>query len=157
MNFKDYLNELKTHTPYDFSDYSDNSIHRRIQKILKDEDLTIEELVRKTREDQCFVEHVVEEITVNTTELFRDPEIWISFYEKAYPIFNELKKLQKTLVGQEELLRAKNQMKFRFLATLTTHEGLANFLGRMEMRQGIEIILPARNLRCTRQRCPNRR
>nr|WP_319400355.1 CheR family methyltransferase [uncultured Carboxylicivirga sp.] len=83
--FRDYLNELKKHTPYDFSEYSDNSIHRRIRKILKDYDITMQQLLEKTKTDELFVEKVVEEITVNTTELFRDPEVWVSAYEKILP------------------------------------------------------------------------
>lgn len=86
MDVKTYLKELKTHTPYDFSDYSDNSIHRRLQKVLKDHQLTMEELLEKTRTDKFFVEQLVEEITVNTTEMFRDPDIWISFYNRIYPL-----------------------------------------------------------------------
>lgn len=86
MDIKAYLNELKVHTPYDFSDYSDNSIHRRLQKVLHDHQLTMEQLVEKTKTDKYFVEQLVEEITVNTTEMFRDPDIWISFYNKVYPI-----------------------------------------------------------------------
>ena len=83
--FREYLNELRKHTPYDFSEYSDNSIQRRIQKILKDYDITMQQLLERTKIDEEFVEKVVEEITVNTTELFRDPEVWTSIYDKIYP------------------------------------------------------------------------
>jgi len=86
MDVKTYLKELKAHTPYDFSDYSDNSIHRRLQKVLKDHQLTMDELLEKTRSDKYFVEQLVEEITVNTTEMFRDPDIWIAFYNRIYPL-----------------------------------------------------------------------
>ncbi|MBI9061142.1 MAG: protein-glutamate O-methyltransferase CheR [Marinilabiliaceae bacterium] len=86
MDVKTYLKELKAHTPYDFSDYSDNSIHRRLQKVLNDHQLTMDELLEKTRTDKYFVEQLVEEITVNTTEMFRDPDIWIAFYNRIYPL-----------------------------------------------------------------------
>ena len=85
MDFKHYLQVLKEHSPYDFSNYSDNSIKRRLQKVIADNDLSIEELLLKTQNDNHFVEQLVEDITVNTTELFRDPEIWPSFYEQLYP------------------------------------------------------------------------
>jgi len=86
MDVKTYLKELKAHTPYDFSDYSDNSIHRRLQKVLNDHQLTMDELLEKSRTDKYFVEQLVEEITVNTTEMFRDPDIWIAFYNRIYPM-----------------------------------------------------------------------
>lgn len=82
--FRKYLDELKKHTPYDFSEYSDNSIQRRIQKILKDYGITMQQLLEKTKTDNSFVEKIVEEITVNTTGLFRDPEIWSAVYDKIY-------------------------------------------------------------------------
>lgn len=86
MDFKHYLQVLKEHTPYDFSNYSDNSIKRRLQKVIADNDLTIEELLEKTLSDKGFIERLVEDITVNTTELFRDPELWPGFYEKLLPL-----------------------------------------------------------------------
>lgn len=82
--FRDYLNELKKHTPYDFSEYSDNSINRRLHKILKDYDISMDQLLERTKSDQAFVEKVVEEITVNTTELFRDPDVWTALYDNIY-------------------------------------------------------------------------
>ncbi|MBK3516264.1 CheR family methyltransferase [Carboxylicivirga marina] len=85
MDFKQYLQVLKDNTPYDFSDYSDNSIKRRLQKVIADNDLTLDDLLKKTQCDKGFVERLVEDITVNTTELFRDPELWPVFYEKLLP------------------------------------------------------------------------
>ncbi|TRX71609.1 protein-glutamate O-methyltransferase CheR [Carboxylicivirga sp. M1479] len=85
MDFKHYLQVLKDHTPYDFSNYSDNSIKRRLQKVIADNDLSIDELLAKTQNDKAFVEQLVEDITVNTTELFRDPEEWPAFYEVLLP------------------------------------------------------------------------
>jgi chemotaxis protein methyltransferase CheR len=82
MDFKRYLQVLKEHSPYDFSNYSDNSIKRRLQKVIADNDLSVDELLQKTQNDTCFVERLVEEITVNTTELFRDPELWPVFYSQ---------------------------------------------------------------------------
>ncbi len=91
MTFKDYLIELKKYTPYDFSDYSDNSIYRRIHKIQNDHQLTLEQLAEMTRNNPLFVEKLVEEITVNTTELFRDPEVWESLYSNVYPALGKNK------------------------------------------------------------------
>jgi chemotaxis protein methyltransferase CheR len=87
MTYKEYLQVLKKHSPYDFSEYSDNSIHRRIQKIMRDQHLTLEELGSRTQTDRLFVEEVVEAITVNTTELFRDPEMWCFLFEKHLPAY----------------------------------------------------------------------
>ncbi len=79
MNYKEYLLELKKYSPYDFSEYSDNSIQRRIAKIMEDYCLTMEELLEKTKTDSTFVEQLVNDITVNTTDFFRDPELWLEY------------------------------------------------------------------------------
>lgn len=91
MNFKDYLVELKRYTPYDFSEYSDSSIYRRIHKIQQDHKLTLDQLSDLTRTNPGFVEKLVEEITVNTTELFRDPEVWDNLYKNVYPALRKNK------------------------------------------------------------------
>jgi chemotaxis protein methyltransferase CheR len=87
MTYKEYLQVLKKHSPYDFSEYSDSSIHRRIKKIICDQQLTLDELGARTRIDRLFVEDVVEAITVNTTELFRDPDVWLFLFERHLPTF----------------------------------------------------------------------
>ncbi|MBE0654794.1 MAG: protein-glutamate O-methyltransferase CheR, partial [Bacteroidales bacterium] len=79
------MQELKAYSPYDFCDYSDSSIYRRIEKVLRDHHLDLDQLMTKTRTDALFVEQLVQEITVNTTELFRDPEIWLDLYENYLP------------------------------------------------------------------------
>ncbi|MCW3806420.1 CheR family methyltransferase [Plebeiibacterium marinum] len=85
LTFKTYLEELKKHTPYNFCEYSDNSIQRRIDKVLKDHKMTLEDLLHLTRTDEAFVENLVDEITVNTTELFRNMETWEHLYTKVFP------------------------------------------------------------------------
>ncbi len=85
LTFKTYLEELKKHTPYNFCEYSDNSIQRRIEKVLSDHKVNLEELLYLTKTDQAFVENLVDEITVNTTELFRNPETWEYLYNKILP------------------------------------------------------------------------
>jgi chemotaxis protein methyltransferase CheR len=87
MTYKDYLKVLKDFSPYDFSEYSDNSIYRRIQKVMRDYRLTLDELCARTQGDRLFVEQVVEAITVNTTELFRDPAVWRFLLEKHLPAY----------------------------------------------------------------------
>ena len=85
IDFKEYLNVIKEHSQYDFSDYSDNSISRRVQKVMRDYNMSYEDLVEKTKNDITFVEQIVDALAVNTTELFRDPTLWRFLLEKIYP------------------------------------------------------------------------
>ena len=68
---------IKTVSSYDFSDYSYNSFCRRIEKILGDYNTTLDELLRNIQGNYNFMEKVVRDITVNTTELFRDTDAWL--------------------------------------------------------------------------------
>ena len=82
---KSYLQELKKYSSYDLCEYSDSSIYRRVNKILKDYNLSLQQLIAKTKTDSLFVERIVQDITVNTTEFFRDPEVWKELYSNYYP------------------------------------------------------------------------
>ncbi|MBR4677537.1 MAG: hypothetical protein IKO99_05995 [Bacteroidales bacterium] len=73
FRLQDAIREVST---YNFSDYSYNSFYRRIEKILSDFETDIETLIRNVKKDYNFLEKVVRNITVNTTEIFRDPETW---------------------------------------------------------------------------------
>jgi len=88
IDFKEYLKVLKENSPYDFSDYSDNSISRRVQKVVRDFRISFDELIEKTKNDGAFVEQIVQSLAVNTTELFRDPPLWKYLMEKVYPAFH---------------------------------------------------------------------
>ena len=71
-----FVNTVRSLSDYDFTEYSDKSLKRRLMKILHDYQLTTDSLLKKISEDSTFLERIVKDITVNTTELFRDPAIW---------------------------------------------------------------------------------
>lgn len=79
MDVKDFLSEFHKRCGYDFSDYSVNSISRRLSKICTDSNLSFEQILDKAPTDKHLLQQVVEDITVNTTELFRDPQIWATY------------------------------------------------------------------------------
>ena len=55
---------------------------------MRDHQISLEELGARTQSDRLFVEEVVEAITVNTTELFRDPDVWRFLLEKQLPSYH---------------------------------------------------------------------
>lgn len=71
-----FINVVKKISTYDFSDYSERSFARRIDKILSDNRMELPALISKVKSSPEFLEKVVKDITVNTTELFRDPSTW---------------------------------------------------------------------------------
>lgn len=63
---------------YDFANYSRASLRRRITRLFKlDKFPSFAELRYRVRTDENYLKRFVEEITVNVTEMFRDP----SFYK----------------------------------------------------------------------------
>ncbi len=73
---------------YDFNQYSEKSFQRRVEKILSDYKLGIDDLVIKLHHDPVFLEEVVKNITVNTTEIFRDTLTWQILKHKVLQKFN---------------------------------------------------------------------
>ena len=71
-----FIDTIKNNSTYDFSDYSEKSLARRLEKILYDNKMTIENLSQKLSKNKEFLEQVVKDVTVNTTEIFRDAAIW---------------------------------------------------------------------------------
>lgn len=87
QDYQLFLYALKNSSKYDFSQYSEKSLKRRILKVLTDHSLNINALVTKIKCDAEFVEKIVKEITVNTTELFRDPQVWQTMRFTILPRF----------------------------------------------------------------------
>lgn len=84
-----FITAIKMASTYDFNDYSDRSFKRRVEKLLVDNHMDINQMSLKVAKDKDFLEKVVKDITVNTTELFRDPEMWSTL---RYQILPKLKK-----------------------------------------------------------------
>jgi chemotaxis protein methyltransferase CheR len=87
QDYQLFIYALKNSSKYDFSQYSEKSLKRRILKVLTDHQLTITSLVSRIKNDPEFVETIVKEITVNTTELFRDPQVWQTLRFNVLPRF----------------------------------------------------------------------
>jgi len=70
------LYKLKKSSNYDLTNYAAKSIIRRIERFIINENISSSELLLKLSDDNGFADNLVENITVNTTDLFRDPDIW---------------------------------------------------------------------------------
>lgn len=72
---------------YDFSNYSKASLRRRINRIVnKEKIVSIAEFRYKLVNDELYFNHFLEEVTVNVTEMFRDPHFFKSLRENVIPI-----------------------------------------------------------------------
>ena len=79
------IQTIRSVSAYDFSEYSEKSLKRRFTKILLDYRTTMNELLHLLKTQPKFMEEVAKKVTVNTTELFRDPPIWFSLRSEILP------------------------------------------------------------------------
>ena len=79
---------VRAHSDFDFSNYSHSSLRRRLNRILLELEMTMDQLVGQMKKDPAFLERIMRKITVHTTELFRDPEIWKTLKNQLLPSFS---------------------------------------------------------------------
>lgn len=74
---------------YDFGNYAMSSFKRRVIMVMKKNGIkSIESLIQKVLYDPTFFEQFILEITVNTTEMFRDPSFFKALRMHVLPILN---------------------------------------------------------------------
>lgn len=72
---------------YDFTSYSKASLKRRIVRLVSiDKFPSFAEFRYKVRTDENYLKRFVEEITVNVTEMFRDPSFYKSLRDDILPV-----------------------------------------------------------------------
>lgn len=74
---------------YDFSQYSTASFHRRLLRFMEDmRMLSAEHLIDSISKNKAVFENFLEKITVNVTEMFRDPEFYQVIKESVFPVIS---------------------------------------------------------------------
>lgn len=71
---------------YDFSNYAISSFKRRLIRIMEIYKFdTFERLMVKIKNEPAFFKEFLSELTVNVTEMFRDPSMWRELRDKILP------------------------------------------------------------------------
>jgi chemotaxis protein methyltransferase CheR len=82
--------EFKKTYGLDFSNYAEMSFKRRVEHILVSHNLSnVDEMLKKTRDNKEYFQRVINDITVNTTELFRDVPVWLNLRRNVLNIFKD--------------------------------------------------------------------
>ena len=84
-----FTTAISSSSGYDFSEYSDKSLKRRLAKVLLEHHVDLDTLIYKIKSSPDFLEAVIKELTVNTTELFRDPPVWLTLRFDILPAFRQ--------------------------------------------------------------------
>ncbi|MEO3408513.1 protein-glutamate O-methyltransferase CheR [Mucilaginibacter sp. CAU 1740] len=84
---KQLLNDILEIYGYDFTAYTKASLKRRINRLYAlDRFPSFAEFLYRIRTDQKYLNRFVEELTVNVTEMFRDPHFYGALREQVFPI-----------------------------------------------------------------------
>ncbi|MBN1251921.1 MAG: hypothetical protein JXR51_16825 [Bacteroidales bacterium] len=79
-DFKNLIQSVKDNFYIDFSNYALSSLKRRVELFLQNFHFNnIDELIYKLNNDKKFFQVFLKNITVDTSEMFRDPEFWDEF------------------------------------------------------------------------------
>jgi chemotaxis protein methyltransferase CheR len=142
------IQEINTKYGYNFNGYARASINRRIRRFMTNKNLsTINELKDFIFNDSAHFENFLQEITVNVTEMFRDPTFFLSLRKNVIPILSTYPHIKIWDAGcstGEELFS---------LAILLKEEGLldrtkiyATDINQKVLRQAKEGIYNAHNI-----------
>ncbi len=83
---QEFLADVFSRTGYDFSQYSVSSVKRRIARIIETEGFTsLRQLWNKLLTQKSFETMFVESLSVPTTAMFRDPEVFKFLREQVLP------------------------------------------------------------------------
>lgn len=81
------LNDLFTLYGYDFTEYSRASLQRRVQRLfMLDKFPSFAEFRHRLQHDPSYFRRFVEEITVNVTEMLRDPSFYRTLRSTILPV-----------------------------------------------------------------------
>lgn len=81
------INEVHEYYGYDFSSYSRASFKRRVDRLLQMDGITnFSDFLSNLRLDPQYFKRMVEEITVNVTEMFRDPLFYKFLRTEILPV-----------------------------------------------------------------------
>src|ERR1700760_2838410 len=84
---------------FDFSDYSKASLKRRFSRIMMLKKLNFYELKHVLVNEQHFFQWFLEEITVNVTEMFRDPSFYKALNTQVVPYLSSFPHIRAWSAG----------------------------------------------------------
>ncbi|HZY78889.1 MAG TPA: protein-glutamate O-methyltransferase CheR [Cyclobacteriaceae bacterium] len=70
---------------YDFHNYATSSFKRRVLRVLDLKKMSVDTLLQRIETQPQFMDELLGELTVNVTEMFRDPGFWIIVRDKIIP------------------------------------------------------------------------
>jgi chemotaxis protein methyltransferase CheR len=138
---------------YDFGNYAMSSFKRRILMVLKKNGLkTLDALVQRLLNDAMFFDQFILDVTVNTTEMFRDPSFFRIMRSQILPLLNTRPEFNiwhaACSTGEEVISTA---ILLREEGMLSRAKIYATDINHQVLKRAAEARFPARNLELYRQ------
>jgi chemotaxis protein methyltransferase CheR len=81
------MNELFNSYGYDFTNYAKASLKRRVNRLMIiDRFPSFAELLYRVKSDPDYLSRLIQELTINVTEMFRDPLVFKAIREHVLPV-----------------------------------------------------------------------
>ena len=88
---EDLIAVINDYAGYDFSEYSMPSLLRRFQRYFTTNKISnLESLREELKENSSALNHLIEELTVNVTEMYRDPLFFAALRNEVFPFLKTL-------------------------------------------------------------------
>ncbi len=86
LDIKKIAKVVHTKYGYDFENYAISSFKRRILRVMEINKInSVDTLIHRLENDANYINEFISEITVNVTEMFRDPSFWKVLKENIIP------------------------------------------------------------------------
>jgi chemotaxis protein methyltransferase CheR len=90
VDIREIIKNILSKYGYDFSDYALTSFKHRLEKIIIKNNLSsIESLLKKLKNNKDFFDIFLHEISVPSTEMFRDPSLWRWLRDELFKGIND--------------------------------------------------------------------
>src|SRR4030043_1171784 len=86
VDIREIIRAIKSFYNYDFGNYALTSFKQRLERLIIRNNLTnADSLIKKLRDEPDFFDIFLHEISVSSTEMFRDPSLWRWLREDLLP------------------------------------------------------------------------
>ena len=86
VDTRNIIKTLQNVYNYDFKNYALTFFKRRVERVIQNHNLkSADGFIKKIETDKEFFEVFLQEICVDTTEMFRDPSLWRVLNEEMFP------------------------------------------------------------------------
>ncbi len=90
VDIREIIKNILSKYGYDFSDYALTSFKHRLEKIIIKNNLSsVESLLKKLKNNKDFFDIFLHEISVPSTEMFRDPSLWRWLRDELFKGIND--------------------------------------------------------------------